>query len=337
VTSIPTRARLQVAVLLTVGLAACSSPAPPGGTELAGAEGAVLVVVAADECPIGELPDPPEELSEVPPGSGLMPADLARYRPSAAWSQRDEAPSEALSLPAFAIDRYEVTNAAYGRFLEDIAGRDGRSFEHPAAPADKDHTPRYWRQDYNPLLADPAYARTAPFGPDTFRQPDKPVVGVDWLDAWAYCQWADRRLPSEAEWERAARGCDGRRWPWGSRWEWGLANVGGEKRGRDIRGGGTERDGWIYAAPVGSFPRGRSPSGADDMAGNAAEWVADWYAEDSYARLDRDPAGPGDGTERVVRGGSSRHNPSGVRSAKRESHEPDYRSFDIGFRCARDL
>lgn len=210
------------------------------------------------------------------------------------------------------------------------------AWRHADEPAGKDHTPRYWGH-YNPLLEDPAYRKTAPFGPDTFTRKDRPVVGVDWFDAYAYAAWAGKRLPSEVEWERAARGQDGRRWPWGDAWQWRLANGGGEKKGQDIQDTGTEKDGYIYAAPVGSYPEGRSPAGCDDMAGNVAEWCADWYQGNYYASAPAEnPAGPDRGTYRVVRGGSSRNTPSYMRCAVRDHHEPEFRNFTLGFRCAKD-
>lgn len=293
-----------------------------------------MVAVVSEVCAIGESADFGEMAKQKPGAVPLHPQHIFLYRADPNWRQADEIPSAPVRLSAFAIDRHEVTNARYRVFIE--ARSDGHRQCHPDEPEHKDHTPRYWHDDFNPRLkTDALYARTAPFSLDTFRADDKPVVGVDWYDAYAYCAWEGGRLPTEAEWERAARGCDGRRWPWGDTWRWGMANIGGEKRGGDVPGGGREKDGWIYVAPVGSFPDGRSPSGVEDMAGNAAEWVADWYAADSYARLPSHPTGPAAGEEKVVRGGSTRSGPSGVRAAKRDSREPEYRAFDLGFRCAR--
>jgi len=257
-----------------------------------------------------------------------------------------------VALGSFAIDRHEVTNARYRRFLAWMKAENDHRFCHPDEPSHKDHTPRYWK-DFNPLLNNDAYAATAPFGTESFQGDDAPVVGVDWFDAYAYAAWAGKRLPTEAEWELAARGTDGRRWPWGDLWEWGRANTGGEKRGRDIPGrrwekefygltyepGKTrDKDGYIYPAPVGRHPRGRSPWGVDNMAGNVAEWCADWYADDAYRTSPAEnPTGPRKGTLRVVRGGSSRNYPSGVRTTARQSREPFFRTFTLGFRCAKDL
>lgn len=209
----------------------------------------------------------------------------------------------AVKLEAFRIDLREVTNREYAEFLAAIADDPAR-FDHPEQPAGKDHTPRYWREFRPPLFRKSGAAELAPFDAETFRRPEDPVVGVDWWDAFAYARWAGKRLPTAHEREAAARGSDGRAWPWGNSWDYARANTGGEKWG--------EKDGFIYAAPADSFPGGASPFGCLHMAGNVAEWTAEGF----------------------VAGGSSRSNPSGVRCAARELREPGYRSFDIGFRCA---
>lgn len=296
----------------------------------------VMLIVPASEFLMGtgeQHPDLPEDFSTE---GSLSPRDVLIVRAAPAWRHADERPARRVRLDAFAIDRYEVTNAQYRTFLNAIRETKDHGRCHPGESAGKDHTPRYWGH-YNPLLEDPAYRKTAPFGPDTFTREDRPVVGVDWFDAYAYAAWAGKRLASEAEWERAARGQDGRRWPWGDAWQWRLANGGGEKKGQDIQDTGTEKDGYIYAAPVGSYPKGRSPAGCDDMAGNVAEWCADWYQGDYYASApEENPSGPGRGTYRVVRGGSSRNAPSNMRCAVRGYHEPEFKTFTLGFRCAKD-
>ncbi len=206
-------------------------------------------------------------------------------------------------LAFFRIDRTEVTNKEYQRFIE-ATRDDPHKFCHPDEPKDKDHTPRYAREFRSPLfLATPA-SQVAPFDEDTFRKPDHPVVGVDWWDAYAFARWAGKRLPSQLEWEKAARGTDGRVWPWGNDWSRTTSNCGGEKW--------EERDGHTYSAPANSFKEGASVYGCVNMAGNVAEWTQ----------------------EGMLMGGGSNANPSQVRCCAADLREPGYRSFQIGFRCA---
>lgn len=326
---------MTVALLM---LASCERAWQPGELRYLqpDVDGARMVVIPALEFRMGTdeaHPDlPTEPLGKQP----LRPSDILLARAEPGWRLADEHPQRTLRLPSFAIDEHEVTNAQYRRFLAAVAQGGDAAFCHPDQPAGKDHTPRYWRQ-YNPLLQHEGYRQLVPFGPDTFTADDKPVVGVDWFDAYAYAKWAGKRLPREAEWELAARGPDGRRWPWGNDWQWGLCNIGGETLGKDISASGVEKDGYIYAAPVGSYPAGNSCFGVADMAGNVAEWCDDWYQAERYQEAGSDPRGPSTGSARVVRGGSSQRSPSGVRCASRASHEPEFRNFTLGFRCAKDL
>jgi formylglycine-generating enzyme required for sulfatase activity len=300
-------------------------------------DGAEMVAIPASQFLRGTDESHPDMPSEPLGTEPLRPYDVLLARADPAWRNADERPQRPVKLRAFAIDKYEVTNGQYRRFLEAIAETGDAAYRHPDQPPGKDHTPRYWRR-YNPLLKNAAYRRIVPFDEDTFTAENKPVVGVDWFDAYAYAKWAGKRLPTEAEWELAARGTEGRRWPWGNSWHWGWCNIGGEKKGVDISSQGREKDGYIYAAPVGTYPQGNSPFGCCDMAGNVAEWCADWYQTDYYEHAAHDnPRGPKHGTCRVVRGGSSQRGPNSVRCAKRASYEPEFRNFTLGFRCAKDL
>lgn len=207
----------------------------------------------------------------------------------------DEKPQHRLWLDRYEIDAYEVTTAQYTAFLAQ----------------EKSSPPWQWQ------AVDPA------------QHHDRPVIGVSWFDAEAYCRWLGARLPTEAEWEKAARGSDGRLFPWGNQPPTdGVANFGLGAR-------------FSYSqvlAPVQGYPSGRSPYGVFQMAGNVGEWVADWYGAGYYETSpSKNPAGPEQGTFRVVRGGSWSDLPKYLLTYARSKLPPDTRNSYTGFRCARTV
>jgi formylglycine-generating enzyme required for sulfatase activity len=296
----------------------------PAALFLIGMASAGLLNGAETPIPKTELPrvprlGPGEETVLVPSGEFLMGSPSVRTIPVG------EKPQHSVTLKAFRIDRYEITNNKYSVFLRAIA----TVHPHTCAPGEtpgKDHTPgaTWWK---DPL----------------WNAPNKPVVGVDWFDAYAYCAWTGGHLPTEAQWEKAARGVDGRVYPWGSEFIPGVllgnfADEAAKSVHDDWKVLGNYDDKFVTTAPVGSFPEGRSPYGVEDMAGNVWEWVADYFANTTYGEPNSvDPKGPATGDVRVLRGGSWDSHPSLLRTATRHRHYPTYRSFANGFRCARDV
>jgi formylglycine-generating enzyme required for sulfatase activity len=209
----------------------------------------------------------------------------------------DERPQRTVHVDAFAIDTVEVTNARYLTFVEATGHR------HPPNP-------------YGDGLL------TSAKGIERL-----PIVQVNWHDAADYCQWAGKRLPTEAEWEKAARGEDSRLYPWGD--EPPTAERANYER---------EWDDGKALRVVGSMPGGRSPYGVHDMAGNAREWVQDWYAPDYYKQApNRNPTGPANGVLKVIRGGSWRSPLADIGAASRGRGGFALRTHGTGFRCARSL
>jgi len=220
-----------------------------------------------------------------------------------------------VSLPAFYIDRLEVTNAQYAKFLADVKKQGDAAWRHPDQPKDrKSHVPLFWS---NPDLGE--------------AKATHPVVGVSWFDAYAYAKWAGKRLPTEAEWERAARGTDGRPFPWG-----GEPPVQGLRYRASFFGTFLGADGFRFTAPVGSFPTGASPVACLNMAGNAAEWCADWFGPLPSPRRLESPTGPATGSLRVAKGGAWNLGAESLQSSRRWPLDPQHRLASVGFRCAMD-
>lgn len=222
--------------------------------------------------------------------------------------ENDELPEHKVTLEEFYIDKYEVTRRQYKEFCN-ATGRD----------------------DY---------------GLDG--RPNVPVVWVTWADARAYAAWAGKRLPSEAEWEKAARGVDGRKYPWGNSDPNGGTCSFADPNSREKLAYRKAGDGYPPGAPVGSYPKDASPYGTMDMAGNVSEWCADWYNDVYYGTSPKDnPRGPALGDCRVFRGGSYLTDAWFLRCARRDYRSlggdgkersdicPQYHECDLGFRCAR--
>ncbi len=260
-----------------------------------GADGAAVDAAAIDAMEPGPDAEPPDAAQ---PANMVFVAAGAFLRGCNALVEdctgalrTDESPSAQITLSAYWIDETEVTQDAYQACMT-------------------------------------AGACTAPagdFAPSTLGV--YPVVRVTWVQAVSYCTWRGKRLPTEAEWEKAARGTDGRTYPWGDN-----APTCSLAYYADCPGGTTS------SAPVGSRPLGASPVGALDMAGNASEWVADWYNGSYYASApSTDPTGPVSGTNRGLRGGSWNAETTSLLTANRYAIPPTYASDNrVGFRCAQD-
>jgi formylglycine-generating enzyme required for sulfatase activity len=250
-----------------------------------------------------------QQMVYIPAGEFTMGSDTAH---------EDERPEQQVYLDAFELDRYEVTNVQYQRFL----------------PKSGEPAPRYWLDDMYPA-----------------GQADYPVVGVSWPQAKAYCEWAGKRLPTEAEWEKACRGSNGNIFPWGNAWAPKRANVGyAQAQNWPLR----LDEGWAFLQstapspdvphlqPVGSYPEGQSAYGVLDLTGNASEWVADWYNWSGYWDMpSRNPIGTGPPWNHSIRGSGwfdRRGLEELIQDTSRCSSRNSSHSYDdprLGFRCAR--
>ena len=209
----------------------------------------------------------------------------------------DEFPRRKIHLKAFAIDKYEVSNAQYLKFVKD-----------------SNHKPPFNVYGEGPLSEVPGIGNL-------------PVVQVTWHDAVDYCFWAGKRLPTEAEWEKAARGTDGRIYPWGD-----------EPHKEKVANYDREWEEKTTLMKVSSLPEGRSPYGIYHLAGNVREWVQDWYDPEYYRSApNKNPKGPEQGILKVLRGGSWHSFLSDLRTASRGKGGFALKTHGVGFRCAKDI
>ena len=242
-----------------------------------------------------------ESVAESTPGEEPIPNEMVTIAagPFVRGTENggfDERPPRTIHLDEFSIDRFEVTNHQYQQFVVATGHRK------PGLPS--------------------RYAKSG----GKVRGTNQPIVYVSWDDADEYCRWIGKRLPTEAEWEKAMRGSDGRLWPWGNAEQANGANW------------ARVQDGHEVSAKVGTFQADKSPYGVMDGAGNVMEWVADWYDETYYKTSpDQNPPSPEYGTYRVLRGGSYTTTGADVRITSRSKMMPDFRDETIGFRCASSI
>jgi formylglycine-generating enzyme required for sulfatase activity len=277
----PTETPLPVTVTVPTVMEVLPTPTPIPPPPTPTPEPVPSATPAADvtTAPTKEITEVP--MIAIPAGDFMMGNDAG---------DDDEKPAHTVFVDAFEIDQFEVTNEQFQAFFEETG------YVSEAEQAGESYN---WR----------AFAEG---------KPKHPVVLVTWNDAIAYCEWQGKRLPTEAEWEKAAKGTEGFVYPWGNEWAPDKAN--------------TEESGYRGTTIVGSFPAGASPYGVMDMAGNVSEWTSDWYEAYPGSTFRSSYFGK---KYRVIRGGGWFTEAHLVRTTERSASSVDLRNDDVGFRCVR--
>jgi len=258
------------------------------------------------------------EMITIPAGTftmGSMEGELA------------ESPPHQVTVSSFKIDRNEVTHRQFAYFVK------SRSY---VTDVERSGKGWHWSREMRWHQLKGANWRH-PFGPKTSNthMDTHPVVQVSWNDARAYCVWAGKRLPTEAEWEFTARGKTSRIYAWGDSPPH-ADHHSHASYGSDTCCQASSIDGYLYTAPVGSFPTGHTDLGVEDLTGNVWEWVEDAYDAAYYKKSQRrNPINTTFTGQRVIRGGGWGNNPWGLRSTLRHANPPDYGLSMVGFRCAK--
>jgi serine/threonine-protein kinase len=316
-----------VVLLLGWGLSALAGDGAVTSTAVAEVTDTPVTAEPVVEAPTSTPPEP-ETLAAGDPrtretdGMTMVYVPAGEFEMGSTEGDDDEEPVHTVALDAFWLDQTEVSVAQFRQFVnatnhETTAEERGNSWV---------YTGDGWEQVEGVDWAHPQ-------GPGSRAEDDHPVVHVSWHDAEAYCAWAGGRLPTEAEWEYAARGPESWIYPWGNVFDGTRLNYCDQNCALD-RADENVDDGYEFTAPVGSYPDGASWIGALDLLGNVSEWVADWYGEAYYAQSPREnPTGPTSGDTRVLRGGSWGNNEWYVRGAVRYGGDPAASNVVNGFRC----
>lgn len=310
-TAPPTSVAIQPAVATpTEGPTDTPSPIPsPSPTEIppviTAPQGMTMVLVPAGKFTMGNTIE--QSLGECVTLSPDRTSDFCQEQ-----FFTDETPAHQVYLDAYYIDQYEVTNASYKQCV------DAGSCRPPQQRNSQTHDSYYGA---------PAF--------DNY-----PVIWVDWGMAKTYCEWRGARLPTEAEWEKAARGETPQAFPWGNSFSDTRANACDRTCPDQVRASTRFNDGFAETAPVDSFPDGASVYGVFNLAGNVSEWVSDWYHPEYYMRVGNDtsnPFGPPNGEQNIIRGGSWNRLPINLRTVTRAAREPNFAANDVGLRCVAPL